>query len=82
MKTKTATVYLRFVTDKCGEVSNSLVSSLWTVGFLLPVENEHLKVTSLIVFALPFADVVIGNPKHQHYFLFFGVFLPRTSRGV
>lgn len=82
MVTKSVTVYLCFVTDKCGEVSNSLVSSLWTVGFFLPVENEHLKVTSLLVFALPLADVVIGNPKYQHYFLSFGVFLPRTIRGV
>lgn len=37
--------------------------------------------TSLIVFALPLADVVIGNPKHQHYFLSFGVSFPELVAG-
>lgn len=71
MKAKIFTsTYQLFVKDKWGEVSKSLVSSLWTEGFFLPVENENLKVASLIDFALPLADMVIGTCKYQQYFLF------------
>lgn len=61
--------YELFVTDKCGEVSNSPVSFLWIVGFSLPVENENLKVSSLaVVFALPLADMVLAPQNSSTIF--------------
>lgn len=64
MKTNTNCTHEFFVTNQCGEVSNSPVSFLWIVGFFEPVENENLKVSSLaVVFALPLADMGIGTSK-------------------
>lgn len=69
-----------FVTNQCGEVSNSPVSFLWIVGFFPPVENENLKVSSLaVVFVLPLADMVLAPQNSSTIFSLFACSSPALA---
>ena len=49
MKTKIATLSSFCHRYMCSEVSNSSVISLWTVDCFSPVENENLKMSTLVI---------------------------------